>query len=145
MLCGKTEQIGQGAIATPKAKYDSSWNILQSYNTPLSPGLCPMLRTQANMYAIIPFVMSPGSGAIYIAAILKGEQSLLSGPALYNKGYSRPPVLAVILGGAFDDAGKLTKPTPSLGTKYGKAMVAQIKVLLVTLKKKGKMNEEKVH
>ncbi len=107
--------------------------------------------------------MSPESGAIQIPAILKGDQSPPSDSALGSKDYSKSPV-AIIMGGAFDDAGievmmkasegikpvpwlrpDLTKPTPPLGPEYGNAMVARVKVLLEQLKKEGKMNEEKVH
>ncbi|KAI3329514.1 hypothetical protein F4824DRAFT_506093 [Ustulina deusta] len=134
ILCGKTEQIGRGVIATLEPEYD-----------------------------VIHFVMSPESGAIQIPAILKGDQSPPSHSALGSKDYSKSPV-AIIMGGAFDDAGieammkasegikpipwlrpDLTKPTPPLGPEYGKAMVARVKVLLEQLKKEGKMNEEKVH
>ncbi|KAI1305519.1 hypothetical protein F5Y03DRAFT_395051 [Xylaria venustula] len=134
ILCGKTEEIGRGVIATLKPEYD-----------------------------VIHFVMSPDGGAVQIPAILKGEQSPPSESALGSKDYSKPPI-AIILGGAFDDAGietmmkasegtrpipwlrpDLTKPAPPLGPEYGKALVARIKVLLAQLEKEGKLSEEKVH
>ncbi|KAF2966280.1 hypothetical protein GQX73_g7290 [Xylaria multiplex] len=90
------------------------------------------------------------------AVLRRGVQSLY-----FNN--SKSPI-AIILGGAFDDAGievmkeasegtrsipwlrpDLTKPTPPLGPEYGKAMVVRIKALLAQLEKEGKMDEEKVH
>ncbi|KAI0512912.1 hypothetical protein F5B22DRAFT_637499 [Xylaria bambusicola] len=133
ILCGKTEQIGQGVIATLKPEYD-----------------------------VIHFVMSPASGAVQIPAILRGDQQPPSDSRLGSKDYSKPPV-AVILGAAFDDGDTavmmeaaagikpipwlrpdLTKATPPVGPEYGKALVARIKVLLAQLEKEGKMNEETV-
>ncbi|RYC53934.1 hypothetical protein CHU98_g12276 [Xylaria longipes] len=134
ILCGKTEQIGQGVIAGLKPEYD-----------------------------VIYFVMTPESGVIQIPAILKGDQSPASDSALGSKDYSRPPV-AIILGGGYNGADAdvmrkasegikplpwlrpdLTKPAPPLGPEYGKAMVARVKELLSQLEKEGKMNDDQVH
>ncbi|KAI0469363.1 hypothetical protein F4859DRAFT_487931 [Xylaria cf. heliscus] len=134
ILCGKSEQIGQGVIAGLKPEYD-----------------------------VIHFVMTRESGAVQIPAILKGKQSPASDSALGSKDYSKPPV-AIILGGGYDDTDvevikkasegiqplpwlrpDLTKPAPPLGPEYGKAMVARVKELLAQLEKEGKMNEDKVH
>ncbi|KAJ8127984.1 hypothetical protein O1611_g5652 [Lasiodiplodia mahajangana] len=134
ILCGKTERIGQGVIAGLKPEYD-----------------------------VIHFVMTPEAGTIQIPAILQGGQSPPSDSALGSKDYSQTPV-AIILGGAFNDADidvmmeaskgtkpipwlrpDLTKPAPPLGPEYGKAMVARTKELLAQLSQDGRMNEEKVH
>ncbi|KAK3395194.1 hypothetical protein B0H63DRAFT_462791 [Podospora didyma] len=133
ILCGRTEQIGVGVVATLKPEYD-----------------------------VIHFVMTPESGAVQIPAILKGETSPPADSELGSKDYSKPPV-AVILGGGYEDAGielmmkasagtkpipwlrpDLTKPAPPLGPEYGKALVARIKDLLAQLEKDGKMDEEAV-
>ncbi|KAI1392891.1 uncharacterized protein F4822DRAFT_144881 [Hypoxylon trugodes] len=133
ILCGKTEDIGRGVIASLKPEYD-----------------------------VIHFVMTPEAGVSQIPAILKGEQAVPSDSTLGSKDYSKPPV-AIILGGGYDDAGAevmmkassgikpmpwlrpdLSKAAPPLGPEYGKALVARIKELLAQLQKQGEMNEEKV-
>ncbi|KAI1386226.1 uncharacterized protein F4822DRAFT_431098 [Hypoxylon trugodes] len=107
ILCGKTEEIGRGVVAGLKPEYE-----------------------------VIHFVMSPESGAAQIPAILKGDQSPAADSALGSKDYSKPPI-AIILGGAFNDAGTelmmkaatgikpipwlrpdLSKPAPPLGPEY---------------------------
>ncbi|XXG99231.1 hypothetical protein Hte_005568 [Hypoxylon texense] len=133
ILCGKTEGIGRGVIASLKPEYD-----------------------------VIHFILTPEAGVAQIPAILKGEQAPASDSTLGSKDYSKPPV-AVILGAGYDDADTevmmkasagikpipwlrpdLTKPAPPLGPEYGKALVARIKELLPQLHKEGKMDEEKV-
>ncbi|KAI0426007.1 hypothetical protein F5Y09DRAFT_320269 [Xylaria sp. FL1042] len=134
ILCGKTEQIGQGVIANLKPEYE-----------------------------VIHFVLTPEAGAIQVPAILKGEQSPPSDSALGSKDYSKAPV-AVILGGGYDDAGievimkasrgikpipwlrpDLTKPTPPLGPEYGRAMVTRVKELLAQLSEESKMDKEDIY
>ncbi|KAI1077279.1 hypothetical protein F5B20DRAFT_583525 [Whalleya microplaca] len=133
ILCGKTEAVGRAVIAYLKPEYD-----------------------------VIHFVMTPETGAAQIPAILRGEQSPPSDSELGSKNYSKPPV-AVILGGAYDDAGtevmmkasagikpmpwlrpNRATPTPPLGPEYGKAIVVRVKELLAQLQQEGKMNDEKV-
>ncbi|KAI1428590.1 hypothetical protein F5Y12DRAFT_710890 [Xylaria sp. FL1777] len=134
ILCGKTEQIGQGVIAALKPEYD-----------------------------VCHFILTPEGGSLQIPAILKGDSSPPSDSALGSKDYSKAPI-AVILGGGYDDAGidmmmkasagikpivwlrpDLTKPAPPLGPEYGKALVVRIKELLAQLSKDDKLNEEKIH
>ncbi|KAI1349195.1 hypothetical protein F5Y01DRAFT_192085 [Xylaria sp. FL0043] len=134
ILCGKTEQIGQGVIANLKPEYE-----------------------------VIHFVLTPEAGAVQIPAILRGHQSPPSDSALGSKDYSKTPV-AVILGGGYDDAGievimnaskgikpipwlrpDLSIPAPPLGPEYGKAMVARVKEVLAQLSEDGKMDTEEIH
>ncbi|RYP83086.1 hypothetical protein DL770_005427 [Monosporascus sp. CRB-9-2] len=134
ILCGRSEQIGQGVIANLKPEYD-----------------------------VIHFVMTPEGGKVQIPAILKGDQSPPSDSTLGSRDYSKPPI-AVLLGAGYDDAGTevmmkaseglrpipwlrpdTSKPAPPLGPEYGKALVARIKELLAQLKEGGKMSEQKVH
>ncbi|KAI0809958.1 hypothetical protein GGR55DRAFT_146701 [Xylaria sp. FL0064] len=134
ILCGKTEQIGQGVIANLKPEYE-----------------------------VIHFVLTPEAGAVQIPAILQGHQSPPSDSALGSKDYSKTPV-AVILGGGYDDADidmimkaskgikpipwlrpDLSKPAPPLGPEYGKAMVARVKDVLAQLSEDGKMDKEEIH
>lgn len=133
ILCGKTEEIGRGVVASLKPEYD-----------------------------VIHFIMTPDAGIAQIPAILKGEQVPASGSTLGSKDYSEPPI-AIVLGAGYDDADAevmmrasagirpmpwlrpdLTKPAPPLGPEYGKALVARIKELLAELQSEGKMEEEKI-
>ncbi|KAJ8130484.1 hypothetical protein O1611_g3145 [Lasiodiplodia mahajangana] len=134
ILCGKTEQIGQGVIDALRPEYE-----------------------------VCHFILTPEAGSLQVPSILRGDKSPPSDSALGSKDYSKAPI-AVILGGGYDDAGinmmmkasegtrpivwlrpDLTKPAPPLGPEYGKALVARIKELLAQLQKEDGLNEEKVH
>ncbi|KAL9618236.1 MAG: hypothetical protein Q9160_007006 [Pyrenula sp. 1 TL-2023] len=108
--------------------------------------------------------MSPASGAAQIPRLLKGEKSVPTDSDIGSKDYSQTPI-AVLLGGAFDDAGTaqmmkataavegakrvpwlrpdMTKPHPPLGPEYGPAMGLRIKERLEQLRGRGEMDEEK--
>jgi len=78
ILCGQTEQIGQGVIAGLKPEYEA----------------CP----------VIHFVLTPEGGSSQISLLLRGEAAVPSASALGSKYYSRPPV-ALITGGGYDNDG----------------------------------------
>lgn len=155
ILCGKTESIGKGVIATLKPEFDG---VFQAASRSGLATLCTLLTR----YAVIHFVMTPESGKEQIPAIFRGETPPSSDSELGSKDYSQKPV-AVILGGGYDDAGAevmmeasrgihpvpwlrpdLSIPAPPLGPEYGKAMVARVKEKLAAMEKEGTMKEEKV-
>ncbi|KAL9113247.1 MAG: hypothetical protein Q9227_002582 [Pyrenula ochraceoflavens] len=123
ILCGRTEQIGQGVIKDLEPEYE-----------------------------VIHFVLNASAGAKQIPLLLKDQQNdVPSDSSLGSKNYAKVPV-AVLLGGGYEDdqikemmdatnavegAKKvpwlrpdLTKPTPPLGPEYGKALVRRIKETL---------------
>ena len=107
--------------------------------------------------------MTTEGGTMQIPAMLRGGLSPPSDSKLGSKEYSKPS-LAVILGAGYDDADTevmmkastnirpipwlrpdMTKPTPPLGSEYGKSLVACVKELLARLVTEGNMSDEEVY
>ena len=103
---------------------------------------------------VIHLFLSPEAAATDIPHILKGELPTAE-PDLGTKNYSKLPV-AIVLGAAYTDENVTamrkdctievpwlradnSKPTPSLGPEYGKAMVERVKASLGQLKSEGKL------
>lgn len=153
ILCGKTEQIAQGVIATLKPEME---------------GTLAHIWTKVYLWAIlltatvVHLILTPEAGKSQIPLLLKGEKEVPSDSELGSKNYEQPPV-AVLLGAGYDDeaieqmreAAKgtknvpwlrpdTTKPAPPLGPEYGKALVARIKETIKELGEQGKMDEDAV-
>ncbi|KAF2867544.1 hypothetical protein BDV95DRAFT_582356 [Massariosphaeria phaeospora] len=128
VLCGKTEQIGAGVIATLKPEFE-----------------------------VIHFVLTPEGGKAQIPTILSGQKDVTTDSTLGTKNYEQTPV-AILIGAGYDDqaldemraAAKdakavpwlrpdVTKPAPPLGPEYGKALVARIKETIKDLSEQGKL------
>ncbi|CAI6098711.1 hypothetical protein V2G26_001390 [Clonostachys chloroleuca] len=132
ILCGKTEQIGQGVIEGLKPEFE-----------------------------VVQFIMNPGAVITEVPFILRGEAPESSSSSI-GTGNVAAGVRAVLLGGAFDDATiflirteiarsitspklpwvrqDMEKPAPPLGPEYGKAMVARSKEALLKLQAEGKLD-----
>ncbi|PSN73141.1 hypothetical protein BS50DRAFT_616594 [Corynespora cassiicola Philippines] len=127
ILCGKTEQIGAGAITHLKPEFE-----------------------------VVHFVLTPEGGKAQIPAILRGEKEVQGDSTLGTKNFEKVPV-AIFLGGGYSDDDiesmrisaknikdvpwlrpDLTKPAPPLGPEYGKAMVLRIKETMAELVNQGK-------
>ncbi|RYP59308.1 hypothetical protein DL769_008603 [Monosporascus sp. CRB-8-3] len=126
ILCGKTEQIGQGVIATLKPEYDEGGKvqipaILKGDQSPPSDST---LGSKDYSKPPIAVLLGAGYDDAGTEVMMKASERLRPIPWL------RPD---------------MSKPAPPLGPEYGKALVARIKELLAQLKVEGKMNEQKVH
>nr|GAT44771.1 predicted protein [Mycena chlorophos] len=110
----------------------------------------------------IHFILTPEAGKVQIPTILRGDPdpSTLSSSDLGTKNYSRKPI-AVIVGGAFDDADvaaimdaargihpvpwlKADKsvPMPPVGSEYAVATARRIKERLAGLERDGELKVE---
>ncbi|KAI1318671.1 hypothetical protein F5Y16DRAFT_406256 [Xylariaceae sp. FL0255] len=129
IICGATEQIGQGVIAGLKPEYDESTEAGVSQ-------IPAILRGDASVpsdSSLGTKVYTKPPGAVLLGARFDDDDINKTMEASKNTKmipWLRPD---------------LTKPTPPLGPEYGKALVARIKALLEELATDGKMIEEKVH
>ncbi|KAH8162494.1 hypothetical protein CIB48_g5742 [Xylaria polymorpha] len=131
ILCGQTEQIGQGVIATLKP-------IIHFVLTPGAGAI--------QIPAILKGDQSPPSDS----ALGSKDYSTPPVAVIIGGGYDDAGIDMIMKAAAGIRPipwlrPDLTKPAPPLGPEYGKALVARIKELLVQLSKDGKMDEEKVH
>lgn len=162
ILCGKTEQVASTVIPTLRPEIEGASSRALTTATIF---LNSFVLTHHPPFPVVHFIMSPSSGAAQIPRLLKGEKSVPADSDLGSKDYSRTPI-AVLLGGAFDDAvtaqmmkataavegakrvpwlrPDMTKPHPPLGPEYGPAMALRIKERLGQLMERGEMDEEKV-
>ena len=149
ILCGRTEQIARGVIATLQPDIEGMFEL---HNRSGAPYL---------IATVVHLILTPEAGKVQIPALLKGEKEVPSDSELGSKNYEKAPV-AVLLGAGYDDKAieelrkasegtnvpwlrpDTTKPAPPLGPEYGKALVARIKETIKTLTEEKKMEEDAV-